>query len=82
MYKRRSDRTGRERFRARKLKACVFCEKKTTPDYKDMGALRSYLSERGKIAPYYRTGLCAKHQRLLSMAIKRARFLALIPFVV
>jgi small subunit ribosomal protein S18 len=49
-------------------------------DYKDIGRLRRYVSDRGKIEPRRQTGTCAKHQRSLSVAIKRARHLALLPF--
>ncbi|MFC2016670.1 30S ribosomal protein S18, partial [Chloroflexota bacterium] len=50
-------------------------------DYKDPDKLRSYISDRGKIEPRRRTGTCAKHQRILARAIKRARHLALLPYV-
>jgi len=50
-------------------------------DYKDMQRLRRHLSERGKIEPRRKTGACAKHQRSLTVAIKRARHVALLPFV-
>jgi len=49
-------------------------------DYKDPSLLRRYISDRGKILPRRRTGTCAKHQRALAMAVKRARHLALLPF--
>ncbi|MCL5675693.1 MAG: 30S ribosomal protein S18 [Patescibacteria group bacterium] len=78
---RKSYRAPKEKFRQRKQKNCVFCDKKTEPDYKDIAQLKTYLSERGKIVPYYRSGLCSKHQKRLALAVKRARFLALIPFV-
>jgi len=60
---------------------CSFCETKTLPDYKDVPTLRRFLTERGKILARTRTGLCSKHQRYLSVAIKRARIVALLPFV-
>ncbi len=64
-------------------KVCGFCaEKITVIDYKDVNRLRRYLSERGKIEPRRKTGTCAGHQRQLATAIKRARHLALLPFVV
>jgi small subunit ribosomal protein S18 len=50
-------------------------------NYKDPGKLRTYVSDRGKIEPRRRTGTCARHQRRLSVAIKRARHLALLPYV-
>jgi small subunit ribosomal protein S18 len=49
-------------------------------DYKDLGRLRRYVSDRGKIEPRRKTGTCARHQRRLTMALKRARVLALIPY--
>lgn len=62
-------------------KACAFCaEKIDSIDYKDVALLSNYVSERGRILPRRRTGCCAKHQRRLSVAIKRARHLALLPF--
>lgn len=62
-------------------KVCAFCvEKVQVIDYKDPNRLRRYLSERGKIEPRRKTGTCAKHQRRLTVAIKRARHLALLPF--
>ena len=65
-----------------KRKFCSFCsEKVELIDYKDPAKLRQFISERGKIEPRRRTGTCAKHQRALAVAIKRARHLALLPFV-
>ncbi len=65
-----------------KRKVCNFCRDKVTAiDYKDAVKLQNYISDRGKIDPRRRTGTCAKHQRLLALAIKRARHLALLPFV-
>jgi small subunit ribosomal protein S18 len=68
--------------RIKKKGACPFCKQKQIPDYKDIEILKHYLSERGKILPREDTAICQKHQRELSMAVKRARFLALIPFIV
>ena len=63
-------------------KVCSFCVAKTDViDYKDSEKLRGYISDRGKIEPRRRTGTCAKHQRVLAVAIKRARHLALLPYV-
>lgn len=62
-------------------KVCRFCANKTKIDYKDADALRRYTTERGKILPRRITGTCAKHQRELAVAIKRARILGLLPFV-
>lgn len=65
-----------------KRKVCSFCVDKIEHiDYKDAPRLRRYLSERGKILPRRITGTCAKHQRQLSTAIKRARVIALLPYV-
>lgn len=65
----------------RKPKVCAFCADKTASiDYKRPDQLRRYLTDRGKIRPRRQTGMCAKHQRALSIAIKRARHLALLPF--
>jgi small subunit ribosomal protein S18 len=62
-------------------KVCYFCmDGIGTVDYKDIGRLRRYISDRGKIEPRRQTGTCAKHQRSLSRAVKRARHVALIPF--
>jgi small subunit ribosomal protein S18 len=63
-----------------KPKFCPFCADKSNIDYKDANKLRRFISERGKIEPRRRSGVCAKHQRNLSLAIKRARFLALLPY--
>lgn len=72
---------GRRRYVARK-KVCVFCADKIRhPDYKDVKRLQRFVSERGKILPRRRTGTCAKHQRGLTVAVKRARHMALLPFV-
>ena len=66
----------------KRRKVCSFCvDKITTIDYKDTAKLRRYLSERGKILPRRTTGTCAAHQRQLTVAIKRARHIALLPYV-
>ena len=72
-----------QRVRPRKRKkVCAFCvDKVTSIDYKDTAKLRKFLSERGKILPRRTTGTCAAHQRGLTTAIKRARQIALVPFV-
>lgn len=65
----------------RRPKVCFFCvDKIDHVDYKDLDKLRKYISERGKILPRRVTGNCAKHQRQLTVAIKRARTMALLPF--
>ena len=65
----------------RRKKVCVFCGKDNVIDYKDTAKLKRYVSERGKILPRRITGNCAKHQRALTVAIKRARHTALMPYV-
>jgi len=73
-------RTNRTRY-VPKRKVCFFCANKNEViDYKNPEKLRSYVSDRAKIDPRRRTGTCAKHQRALATAIKRARQLALLPF--
>jgi small subunit ribosomal protein S18 len=71
----------RRRMIRRRKKVCVFCGKDAVISYKDTATLRKYISERGKILPRRITGVCAKHQRELTRAIKRARHLALLPYV-
>ena len=65
----------------RRKKVYVFCGKDNVIDYKDTAKLKKYVSERGKILPRRITGTCAKHQRALTVAIKRARHVALMPYV-
>jgi len=77
------DRMGPRKPRGRrpKRKVCQFCvDKAQDIDYKETIKLRRYISERGKILPRRMTGNCAKHQRKLTIAIKRARHVALLPF--
>ena len=72
---------GRPRFLFRRRKYCKFCEQKSEwIDHKDLKTLQSYTPERAKILPRRISGTCAKHQRLLMQAIKRARMIALLPF--
>lgn len=66
--------------RTQKRKVCAFCADKIAIDYKDVARLRKYITENGKILPRRQTGTCAKHQRELANAIKRARYMALIPY--
>lgn len=74
---------GGRRGGKRRPKVCFFCvDKIDHVDYKDVEKLRKYVSERGKIMPRRVTGNCAKHQRQLTEAIKRARYMALLPFSV
>ena len=66
----------------RRKKVCIFCvDKVDFVDYKDSAKLRKFISERGKILPRRISGTCAKHQRDLNTAIKRARQVALLPYV-
>ena len=66
----------------KRRKVCAFCvDKVETIDYKDAAKLRRYISERGKILPRRTSGTCAMHQRQLTEAIKRARQIALLPYV-
>lgn len=69
------------RERRKRRKQCNFCADKVEHiDYKDIGRLRRYITERGKILPRRITGNCAVHQRGLTIAIKRARIIALLPY--
>ena len=67
-------------FYRKKKKICYMCAGKNI-DYKDVEILKKYINEKGKILPRRVTGACAKHQRHIAMQVKRARFMALIPFV-
>ncbi len=70
---------GRGRFQRRRI--CAFCaDKIENIDYKDINLLRRYVSDQGQIESRRRTGTCARHQRRLTTAIKRARLLALLPY--
>jgi len=60
---------------------CPFCETKTEPTFINPSQLKGLLTERGKIVSRSRSGVCLKHQRYLTQAVKRARFMALVPFV-
>ena len=79
---REDDRDGRAKGKTYfRKKVCRFCASKAKIDYKDADALRRYMTERGKILPRRITGTCAKHQREVAKAIKRARSISLLPFV-
>lgn len=69
--------------RKSRKKVCAFCVDKAGADidYKDVAKLRKYISERGKIVPRRVTGTCAYHQRQVTIAVKRARHMALLPYV-
>lgn len=77
------DASMKKRVVRRRKKVCVFCADKANNviDYKDANKLKRYVSERGKILPRRITGTCAAHQRALTVAIKRARQIALLPYV-
>lgn len=77
----KSDRPARRGGVRRRRKVCVFCGKNNVIDYKDVKTLSKYVSERGKILPRRITGNCAEHQRAITTAIKRARHVALMPYV-
>jgi small subunit ribosomal protein S18 len=78
----RSERTPARRYFPPRKKTCRFCERNVKEiDYKNVDILKRYVADRGKIAPRRMTGTCAFHQRKLSTAIKKARLLALLPFV-
>ena len=67
--------------RTPRRKVCAFCQNKIDAiDYKDVNTLKKYVTEKGKILPRRMTGVCAKHQRVLVSAIKRARIVDLLPF--
>ena len=68
--------------RPSRKKVCNFCVDKVAEiDYKDTNKLKKYITEKGKIVPRRMSGVCAKHQRDLAVAIKRARYMALLPYV-
>lgn len=78
----RGERSGFRRYFTPKKKVCRFCQSNVREiDYKNVDILKRYILERGKISPRRMTGTCAFHQRRLATAIKRARLLALLPYV-
>ncbi len=80
MIKKRTRRRNYPR-RTYQVKDCYFCKGKVEPNYKETEVLEKFTTDRGKIIARNRSGLCQKHQRRLERAIKRARHLALLPFV-
>ena len=75
------ERNVKVRSRRPKRKVCAFCvDKVDCIDYKDVAKLRRYITERAKILPRRISGCCAKHQRELTTSIKRARYMALLPY--
>lgn len=79
----RAERAEKRNMRRARRKVCSFCVDKALNriDYKDAGKLRRFISERAKILPRRVTGTCARHQRELTNAIKRARYVALLPYM-
>ena len=71
----------RKRIQRKRRKVCIFCGKDNVINYKDTAKLRRFVSERGKILPRRVTGNCAEHQRAVTLAVNRARHLALMPYV-
>lgn len=82
--KKKDEKKEKTKNRARRVHkpvgACYFTQTGTTPDYKDVLTLKRFTSDRGKIIPQKYTGVSAKNQRLLSVEIKKARYMALLPY--
>ena len=77
----RSERRSGPRGRFQRRRVCAFCvDKIDNIDYKDVNTLRRFVSDQGQIESRRRTGTCARHQRRLTLAVKRARYLALLPY--
>lgn len=75
------ERPVKRNYKKQSRKVCIFCQEKAAKiDYKDVAKLRKFIAEGGKILPRRMTGTCAKHQRELAVAIKRARVASLLPF--
>ncbi|AHM57490.1 30S ribosomal protein S18 [Peptoclostridium acidaminophilum DSM 3953] len=75
--------TEKLRTRKRRKKICAFCaDKNKTIDYKNVDGLKKYITERGKILPRRISGTCAKHQREITLAIKKARTIAILPYTI
>lgn len=71
-----------QQFRRKRRRPCIFCVEKKALDYKDIGFVRRFMTDRGKIAPRRISGCCALHQRMVARIIKRARQLGLVPYMV
>jgi small subunit ribosomal protein S18 len=69
-------------FKRRKRRPCVFCVEKKGIDYKDIGFVRRFVTDRGKIASRRLSGCCALHQRMVAKVVKRTRQMGLVPFMV
>jgi small subunit ribosomal protein S18 len=74
-------RNNMARKHIKRKKSCFYCKNNMVPNYKMVDVIKNVTTDRGKILPRRMTGICAKHQRKLATAIKRARHLALLPFV-
>ena len=75
------DKMPKKNYKQQKRKVCSFCADKVEAiDYKDVNKLRRYITEKGKILPSRQTGVCAKHQRDITLAVKRARHIAILPY--
>lgn len=79
---RRKPKNPNAQFKKKKRKPCVFCIDQTIIDYKDIAFVRRFMTDRGKIAPRRMSGCCALHQRMVAKAIKRARQMGMVPFMV
>lgn len=78
----RKPKTRPTQFKKKKRRPCIFCADGREIDYKDIGFVRKFITDRGKIAPRRMSGCCALHQRRVANAVKRARQLGLAPYVV
>ena len=77
----RNDKKSVIKRRSRRRKVCLFCKNKVDVlDYKDVSSYSRFITERGKIVPRRNSGVCAKHQRVLAEAIKRARYIGLVAY--
>ena len=74
------EKAAKKVYRNTKKKVCVFCVEKLAIDYKDVNQLKKFITEKGKIVPRRMSGVCGNHQAMLANAIKRARFMALLPY--
>jgi small subunit ribosomal protein S18 len=71
-----------QQFKKKKRRPCFFCVEKKILDYKDLGLVRRFMTDRGKIAPRRLTGCCALHQRMVAQVIKKTRQIGLVPYSV
>lgn len=69
-------------IKKRRKKVCLFCESKKILDYKDIGFVKKFMSDRAKILPRRSSGCCALHQRMVAKAVKRAREIGLVPYTI